>query len=72
MNLFHSFLAAIVKKTLIKYEYYDLLLTNEEMILLEEIIELLEVFEVFTKYVQGEYYCTLNSIVLFRTEIVDR
>lgn len=52
--------------------YYDLLLSNEELELLGNFVELLEVFEVFTKFIQGEFYPTLNSIVLFRTEIINR
>lgn len=62
----------IVKKVLVKYGFYEMILSNEELLLLEQLIELLEVFEVFTKFVQGEFYPTLNSIVLFRTEIIDR
>lgn len=62
----------IVKKLLVKYGFYELILSNEEVLLLEHLVELLEVFEVFTKFVQGEFYPTLNSIVLFRTEIIDR
>lgn len=70
LSCFHSL--AIVKKVLVKGGYYDLLLSNDELDLLEHFVELLEVFEVFTKFVQREFYPTLNSVVLFRTEIVNR
>lgn len=48
---------------------YHLILLDEEIALLKDLVEVLEIFEVFTIHVQGEYYPTLNSIVLFRSEI---
>lgn len=48
---------------------YNLILTDEELDLLKDVVEILEIFEIFTIHVQGEYYPTLNSVVLFRSEI---
>lgn len=39
--------------------------------MLEGLIELLEAFNVFTKFIQGQDYATMNTLALFRTEIVD-
>lgn len=53
-------------------EKYDLILTRNELSLLEGLVELLEVFNVFTKYIQGNSYPTMNTVLLFYTEIEDR
>lgn len=52
-----------------KYEY---ILSANEMELLQSLVELLDVFNVFTTYVQGNQYPTMNTMVLFYTEIEDR
>lgn len=39
--------------------------------MLEGLIELLETFNVFTKFIQGQNYATMNTLALFRAEIVD-
>lgn len=44
----------------------------DELSILEDLVELLEVFQIFTTYIQGEKYPTLNSVVLFRTEIIKK
>lgn len=69
--LYFNFIV-IVKKVLVKYGYYDLILSSGELELLDHFVELLEIFEDFTKYIQGESYPTQNSVILFRTEIIDR
>lgn len=52
-----------------KYEY---ILSVDEIALLTGVIELLEVFNVFTIFIQGCEYPTMNTIPLFYTEINDR
>lgn len=52
-------------------ENYDLILNRSELGLLEGLIELLEIFNVFTKFMQGQNYATMNTLALFRTEIYE-
>lgn len=51
---------------------YDYILDVGEMALLEGLVQLLDVFNVFTTYVQGDKYPTMNTMALFYTEIEDR
>lgn len=53
-------------------EKYDLILTSDELLLLAGLVELLDVFNVFTKFIQGNSYATMNTVALFYTEIEDR
>lgn len=64
--------ADIVKRCLEITENYDLIPNEEEWELLARYVDLLKVFEVFTVNVQAKNYPTMNSIILFRSEIVDR
>lgn len=43
---------------------------EDELEFLEDLVEVLEVFQIFTTYAQGENYPTLNSMILFHTEII--
>lgn len=52
-----------------KNEFYDFILNVEESILLGGLVELLEVFNIFTTYIQSNQFSTLNMLVLFREEI---
>lgn len=52
-----------------KYEY---ILNASEMGLLTGLVELLDVFDIFTVFIQGCEYPTMNTMVLFYTEIEDR
>lgn len=61
--------AACIKRCLEKMKSYELILTDDELQLLKDLVEILEIFEIFTVHVQEEYYPTMNSIVLFRSEI---
>lgn len=54
-----------------KLEKYDLILNRTEMALLDGIIELLDIFNVFTTFIQGNEYPTMNTFVLFYAEIED-
>lgn len=53
-------------------EKYDLILTRSELSVLEGLVDLLDVFNIFTKYIQGNSYPTMNTVLLFYTEIEDR
>lgn len=46
-----------------------MILSRSELTLLGRIVEVLEVFNTFTKYIQGSSYPTLNSLILFYVEI---
>lgn len=50
---------------------YDLIPNRSELALLEGLVEILEVFNVFTKFMQGQDYATMNTLALFHTEICD-
>lgn len=63
--------AGIIKKMLEETENYDLILNRSELASLEGLIQLLEVFSVFTKFIQGQDYATMNTLALFHAEIVD-
>lgn len=63
--------AGIVKKVLQDGECYELILNRTELALLEGLVNLLEVFNVFTKFIQGQEYATINTVALFRSEITD-
>lgn len=54
------------------YGHYDLILNNDDIALLSDFVQLLSVFEVFTTYAQGKNYPTMNSVLLFREEIIQR
>lgn len=62
----------IIKRCLEITGEYDLILKEEELELLARYVELLKVFEVFTVHVQARNYPTMNSIILFRSEIIDK
>lgn len=64
--------ASIIKKALESLEKYDLIMNRDELALLTGLIELLEVFNIFTTYIQGNKYPTINTFVLFYIEIDDR
>lgn len=53
-------------------ENYDLILSRSEQALLGGLVELLEVSSVFTKFIQGQDYATINTLALFQSEIKDR
>lgn len=62
----------ILKKMLEQTENYDLILNRSELALVAGLIEILEVFNVFTKFMQGQDYATINMLAIFRTEIDDK
>lgn len=64
--------SSIIKKALEKMEKYDLIMNRNELALLDGVVELLDIFNVFTTFMQGKEYTTINTFVLFYTEIVDR
>lgn len=72
-KMFHSFnhfiFIAVIKKCLEHHAAYDLILSRTEIGLLGRIVEVLDVFNTFTKYIQGNSYPTLNSLILFYVEI---
>lgn len=68
-NLIHL---GIIKKSLESMEKYDLIMNRNELSLLEGLVDLLDVFNVFSTYIQGNNYPTLNTFVLFYAEISDR
>lgn len=51
---------------------YELILSNEENQLVNGLVELLEVFSVFTRYIQGDKYPTVNILPIFYSEIEPR
>lgn len=53
-------------------EKYDLILTKNELSLLAGLVDLLDVFNIFTNYIQGNTYPTMNTVLLFYTEIEER
>lgn len=71
-NSFRIFCAGIIKKLLEETENYELILNRSELASLEGLVELLEVFNIFTKYIQGQEYATINTLALFRSEITER
>lgn len=62
----------IIKRCLEITGDYNLILNEVEWELLERYVELLKVFEIFTVHVQARNYPTMNTIILFRSEIVER
>lgn len=64
--------ADIIKRCLEVNGDYDLILNDDEIELLSDYVELLKVFEIFTVYTQGTSYPTMNSIVLFKSEIIEK
>lgn len=71
-NSFGTICVGIIKKLLQETENYNLILDRSELALLEGLVELLEVFNVFTKYIQGQDYPIINTLALFHSEIKDR
>lgn len=66
---FLCILTAIIKKCLENRGSYEQILNRTQIALLGRIVEMLEVFNTFTKYIQANSYPTLNSLVLFYVEI---
>lgn len=64
--------SSIIKKALETMEHYDLIMNRKESELLDGIVDMLDIFNVFTTFVQGNEFPTINTFVLFYTEIVDR
>lgn len=67
--MFYVIFIGIIKKCLEHHAAYELILSRSELTLLGRIVEVLEVFNTFTKYIQGSIYPTLNSLILFYVEI---
>lgn len=63
---------SIIKKGLENLEKYNLIMSPDEQALLSGLVELLEIFEIFSTFSQGNEYPTINTFVLFYTEIDDR
>lgn len=61
-----------MRKALEEMRKYEYILNVNEMALLEGMVHLLDVFNVFTIYVQANQYPTMNTMALFYTEIADR
>lgn len=72
LSKFYKDNSSIIKKALENMEQYDLIMNRDELQLLDGIIDLLDIFNVFTTFVQGNEYPTMNTFVLFYAEIVDR
>lgn len=53
-------------------EKYDLIMNRNELSLLGGLVDLLDVFNIFTTFIQGNDYPTLNTFALFYAEINDR
>lgn len=70
--IFECIYLGIIKKVLEKIEKYDLILNRNELSLLCGLVELLDVFNIFSTFMQGNTYPTLNTFVLFYAEIEDR
>lgn len=68
----HNKNVGIIRKAFEDMGKYNYILTTSEMTLLHGMIELLDIFNVFTVYVQGDQYPTMNTMALFYTEIEDR
>lgn len=64
--------ADVVKRCLELSEDYDLILNKKELEMLSDYVKLLDVFNIFTVYVQAKNYPTMNSIMLFRSEIIEK
>lgn len=69
---FTRLITDIIKRCLEITGNYDLILNEDDWELLTRYVEILKVFEVFTVHVQARNYPTMNSMILFRSEIVDR
>lgn len=62
----------IIRRCLERNKEYDLIMRETEIKFLEDFVEVLEVFQVFTSYVQGDRFPTLNTLILFRSEIINK
>lgn len=67
-----SFITDIVKKCLEKNGLYSFILSDKQKTLLKDFVELLSIFEIFTKVVQSEFYPTMNTMLLFRSDILEK
>lgn len=65
---FHRDYLGIVKKCLQDNERYELILNVNETCLLSHLVDLLEVFQTITKFIQGDSYATHNLLPVFYTE----
>lgn len=72
LSKFYRDNCSIIKKALENMEQYELIMNRNELQLLDGIIELLDIFNVFTTFVQGNEFPTMNTFVLFHSEITDR
>lgn len=72
LSKFYKDNSSIIKKSLENIEQYDLIMNRNELALLDGLVELLDIFNVFTTFVQGNEYPTMNTFALFYSEIVDR
>lgn len=71
-NFHGRFLVDTIKRCLEITGDYNLILNEIELELLARYVELLKVFEIFTVHVQAKNYPTMNTIILFRSEIIER
>lgn len=69
--VYHSFFLGIIRKLLEQTENYDLILSRAEIQLLEGFSKILEIFNVFSTFIQAQQYTTMNMLALFHSEIMD-
>lgn len=59
----------IIKKCLEDNYKHNLVLTRDETALLSQLVDLLKVFQTFTKFIQGSQYATQNLLPIFYSEV---
>lgn len=64
--------ADVLKRCLEITGDYDLILKEGDWELLTKYVKLLNVFDVFTAHVQARNYPTMNTLILFRSEIMSK
>lgn len=69
LALFHDEHKSIIKKCLEDNYKHDLVLTQDETALLSQLVDLLKIFQIFTKFIQGNEYATQNLFPIFYSEV---
>lgn len=63
------FFIDVIRTCLEKKQLYHLIISDFDKILIDDFIEILDIFNLFTKFVQGNRYTTINYMLLLYVEI---
>lgn len=72
ISIYFLFFADTIRTCLERSQLYSLIVNESDRKLMEKFVEILDVFNIFTKFVEGTKYTTINYMLLFYVDINDK